>query len=633
MAETLGMVVEFRGETTQFDQAVKKLNGELKETKSEISLVNKELKLDPKNVEALTKKFDLLKNKEKELAELTETLKKGMANLDPNSKEWANYNKQLQNTSAELGMIRKELSTMPSPTLKLAADGLKEYGQTLENIGGKLESIGGKLSILSGGVVGLATAGVKFNARLEQYQTAFTTLIGSEEEAVKLLDEIQTDASASPFNTDALVEANQYLISAGVEGEEARDTIKALGDAIAATGGGSNELSRMAQNLQQIKNLGKASSVDIKQFANAGINVYALLSDYTGKSVEQLKDMDIGYEVLTNALKQASSEGGRYAGAMDRQSQTINGSLASMQDSINQLLGELTKELLPVVKNILTYANDLIKMLKAMSPETKAMVQNIAMIIAALGPGLTLIGGITTKIGGLAVGISNLLKSEKIVSFFAKVSSSGGGLSGVLKTITGALGGVGTAIAVVVAVLTALYFSNENVRNAINSLASTLGGAFASALKLVSGLMEAAGNVFSFFVDIVNKLWDAIKNSTAWDIFINFITTALDWVNQFIGAFQGLIGWIQKGVDWFNNLFRSSENAGNSINKVQSSGFDHGMIMSGGFQSGGFMSGGSITISNTFNVGDVSGVSQAVLNSWADRMTDRLNENLGRMYA
>lgn len=54
-------------------------------------------------------------------------------------------------------------------------------------------------------------------------------------------------------------------------------------------GGGSDELGRMAQNLQQIKNAGKATAADIKQFAYAGIDVYGILADYTGKSTAEVQ--------------------------------------------------------------------------------------------------------------------------------------------------------------------------------------------------------------------------------------------------------------------------------------------------------------------------------------------------------
>lgn len=52
--------------------------------------------------------------------------------------------------------------------------------------------------------------------------------------------------------------------------------------------------------------------------------------------------------------------------------------------------------------------------------------------------------------------------------------------------------------------------------------------------------------------------------------------------------------------------------------------------MSGGFGSGGFMSGG-MTINNTFTINGIEQLSNARLIQVADVITDRVNENLGRM--
>ena len=123
------------------------------------------------------------------------------------------------------------------------------------------------------------------------------------------------------------------LVSTEENAEDARDIILALGDAVTATGGGNDELSRMTANLQQIKNAGKATALDIKQFAYAGIDIYGLLADYTGKTTEEVKDMSVSYDILTEALKKASSQGGKYYNAMNKASNTLTG-------QVNQLKSE-----------------------------------------------------------------------------------------------------------------------------------------------------------------------------------------------------------------------------------------------------------------------------------------------------
>lgn len=278
-----------------------------------------------------------------------------------------------------------ELETLKS-RLRDAENGLGEFASKADNAKGSLDgltntdagsgmfdglqsavtkgSIAANLfSTVSGKIIEagkqVVSTGVQYNAQLEQYQTALTNMLGSEAEAVALLDEIKQDAAKTPFDTAGLVKANELLISTGVDAESSRRTILALGDAVSATGGGNEELSRMAQNLQQIRNAGKATSADIKQFAYAGIDVYGILADYTGKSAEEVQKMTVTYDLLSNALISAADEGGRYFNSMSTQSETLNGQWSTLKDNATQLAGLMTGDLTDGVKTVIGHMNDL----------------------------------------------------------------------------------------------------------------------------------------------------------------------------------------------------------------------------------------------------------------------------------
>lgn len=207
--------------------------------------------------------------------------------------------------------------------------------------------------------VNFVETGVQYNAKIEKYTTGFTNMLGSAEAAQQVMSQIQEDAAKTPFDVESLTKANQYLISAGENASYARKTIKALGDAVSATGGSNDELNRMAQNLQQIANTGKATAVDIKQFAYAGINVYGILADYTGKSTAEVQNMTISYDLLTQALQAASEEGGRYYNAMSDLSQTQNGITNTLKDNVKQLAGLLTSDLSDAVGSVKTKLNEM----------------------------------------------------------------------------------------------------------------------------------------------------------------------------------------------------------------------------------------------------------------------------------
>lgn len=207
---------------------------------------------------------------------------------------------------------------------------------------------------------GFIASGIEYNAQIEKYTTGFTNMLGSAEAAQQVMSQIQEDAAKTPFDVESLTKANQYLISAGENASYARNTIMALGDAVSATGGGNDELNRMSQNLQQIANTGKATTADIKQFAYAGIDVYGILADYTGKSTAEVQKMTISYDLLTQALQAASEEGGRYYNSMDTQSQTMNGRVSTLKDNVSQLAGLMTGDLSSGIGVVIGNLNDLI---------------------------------------------------------------------------------------------------------------------------------------------------------------------------------------------------------------------------------------------------------------------------------
>ena len=224
-----------------------------------------------------------------------------------------------------------------------------------------ITSLAGKFASFGEGVV---KQGADFNQAMEKYRVAYTNMLGSAEQAQAVLNQIKQDAAHTPLNVDSLVQANQLLISAGVDAGKARSTILALGDAVSATSGGNDALSRMAANLQQIKNVGKASAADIKQFAMAGIDIYGILADYTGKNTAEVQNMTVTYDLLTAALQKASEEGGRYYNAMETQSQTMSGRIETLKDNWSQLLGTLTEGLTETEGKLVTAASGWVQRLQ-----------------------------------------------------------------------------------------------------------------------------------------------------------------------------------------------------------------------------------------------------------------------------
>ena len=405
-----GITIEIGGDTTKLQKALSQVDSSLRTTQTNLKDVNKLLKLNPGNTELLSQKQELLNKAIDDTKSRLETLKIAMKQLNEEhgygaTEEQRQLAREIIETEQKLKSLKNEMKDFGS----VAKQQLNVVGDSMKNFGDKMSDVGKDLSMkLTAPILAVGTLGVTYNAQMEQLQVLFTTLTGSAEEADRVIQNIQADASRSPFDVQTLIKANQYLISAGISADDARETILALGDAIAATGGGNDELDRMAMNLQQIQNVGKASAQDIKQFANAGINIYGLLAESMGVTVDQVKKMDISYEVLADALKKASKEGGKFNKAMESQSETLTGSLNQLKSSVQVLLGEITKAAMPIIKDVISMIQDVVDWFKNLDDSQKQTILKIAAVVAAIGPALTIGGKVIAMLGLLVKGIAAL---------------------------------------------------------------------------------------------------------------------------------------------------------------------------------------------------------------------------------
>lgn len=333
-----GITIEIGGDTTGLNKALSDVNKSIRDTQSDLKDVERLLKIDPSNVELLEQKQKLLTkaiaDTQDKLKTLKEAEKQAQEQFKKGELSQEAYNK-LKREIIETEQSEKNLQK----SLKDTKSALDDQEGSMTKSVLTAEMMKDALVKVGEAVLKVAKEAVSYNAQMESFTASYASFLGSTEEAYKAIAAIKEDAASMPFGVSDLVEANRALITTGESAEDSRVAINALAEAVAATGGGNAELSRMATNLAQIKNTGKATSLDIKQFANAGINIYGLLSEYTGKSIEEVKDMEVSYQDLTAALQKATEEGGMYYGAMAEQAKTYNGQLNSLKSRIQDTLG------------------------------------------------------------------------------------------------------------------------------------------------------------------------------------------------------------------------------------------------------------------------------------------------------
>jgi tape measure domain-containing protein len=231
----------------------------------------------------------------------------------------------------------------------------KKFDDTMSGLQNTVNKVGAAFGIALGlqGIKNAAGAIISAGTTVENAQTGLTTLLKDAGKAKEVIANTMTDATTTPFAFEGLLNANKALISANASAEEARGTVKDLANAIAATGGGDNELERMVVNLQQIKNTGKATAMDIRQFAFAGINIYQLLADATGKPIEKVKELNVSYDLLRYALYKAHQEGGLYANGLENMANNTSVQISNLGDSMFQLSVRVFNDLKPALTQLI----------------------------------------------------------------------------------------------------------------------------------------------------------------------------------------------------------------------------------------------------------------------------------------
>lgn len=197
------------------------------------------------------------------------------------------------------------------------------------------------LGTASAGFIGY---GVKVAADLQTARVGLETLLGSAEEAEATLVRLKREAARTPFELPGLTQATQLLTSVTKDGDKSIDILLDVGEALAAMGKGQSELDRIIVNLQQIAATGRAATIDIRQFAFAGIPIYEMLTETTGKSGEALEELiqsgGVTFDLLTQMFDEANDAGGRFFGAFENQSGTFNQAFSNMKDSVGILAAE-----------------------------------------------------------------------------------------------------------------------------------------------------------------------------------------------------------------------------------------------------------------------------------------------------
>ena len=381
----------------------------------------------------------------------------------------------------------------------------------------------------SAAIVALGKIGLDYNSQMEQYTTNFATMLGSQEDAVKKVQELKEFAASTPLSMDDLAKGTQTLLAFGVESENSTGILRQLGD-IAL--GDADKMQRLSTAFGKATAAGKLSGEVVQQMIDAGWNPLIQISKSAGETMEETqKRMSAGavsVEELQAAMETVTSGTGQFSGGMEAASHTTQGLISTLQDNARALVGEVFQ---PISDGLLGQV--LPGAIEAISSLTTAFRENgiSGMIEAA--------GGIV----GSAIGEFTNALPQFVSAAVEIVKSLVNGINDSLPKIAeGAVTTVNTLADGIIDMLPDIIATGLKLIVALaNSLITHLPQLVVKIPEIIFAIVEgfSAGipDIIDIGKNIVSGIWEGIQSMASWieDKVSGFIGGIVDNVKGVLG--------------------------------------------------------------------------------------------------
>ena len=313
-----------------------------------------------------------------------------------------------------------------------ASRSMDNAGQSAKRLENSVSGIGSKLKMLAGAFIGFETVktGISAFSEREKLQTDIGTLLGDDAAGKQFSDYITQFAKATPYGISELSGLAKGLIQYNVSLEDTKMYMQQLGD-IAM--GDKQKMASLGVVLGQVASAGRLQGQDLMQFINAGFNPLTVLSEMTGKTMAQLRDDmsqgAISFEMVSAALKKATSEGGRFYKGMEKGSKTLSGLWSTAMDNIKQSLADAFEKNQDKLKDFARRIGelDLSKLVDGLA--------NVAGAVLRIGVVLAPLVEKMTQIPGLVEAIMMALAVEKFSAVTGGVNMLSGGFGKLVHSL------------------------------------------------------------------------------------------------------------------------------------------------------------------------------------------------------
>lgn len=391
----------------------------------------------------------------------------------------------------ELQQARLSLNTTDKnykQNLASVNEAIKQHSKVLKEAGVNAKSLGEQTSYIAGHLSRLAqrTAVVfsfgaaksfveqiaEVRGQFELSERSLEAILQNKPKADEIFNKTVELAVKSPFRIKDLVDYTRQLSAYRIESDKLYDTTKRLADVSAGLG---VDMGRLILAYGQVKAAAYLRGSEVRQFTEAGINMYGELQQYfkevkgeaytTAQIVDMISKRKVTFEDVEAIFQRMTDKGGTFYNMQEIQAETLQGKISNLKDAFDIMLNDIGKANEGTMKGMVSWGTSMLYNWKALAEIGKALIPILIALKVNSTFAKTSIGQAFSQASGTGIVRYKALFVNSLNGMKKALKDFGGLVKSSLSGI-----GVGLAIYAVAEVITTVYDKiskyNENVRKA-----------------------------------------------------------------------------------------------------------------------------------------------------------------------
>lgn len=308
--------------------------------------------------------------------------------------------------------------------------------------------------------------------QFELSERSLEAILQNKPKADEIFNKTVELAVKSPFRIKDLVDYTRQLSAYRIESDKLYDTTKRLADVSAGLG---VDMGRLILAYGQVKAAAYLRGSEVRQFTEAGINMYGELQQYfkevkgeaytTAQIVDMISKRKVTFEDVEAIFQRMTDKGGTFYNMQEIQAETLQGKISNLKDAFDVMLNDIGKANEGTMKGMVSWGTSMLDNWKALAEIGKALIPILIAIKANSMFAKTSLGQAFSQASGTGIVRYKALFVNSLDGMKKALKDFGGLVKSSLSGI-----GVGLAIYAVAEVITTVYDKiskyNENVRKA-----------------------------------------------------------------------------------------------------------------------------------------------------------------------